>query len=153
MENKFLSEGTRKALKTINKIFESFPDYGVVDLFGLYPPKDVVLSIIALSRLQRVLETHANFFDADVDSDTVAGGGKEMNATLLEELAHYSKMANAAYGWKGVLAFCGRLHFGDNRALVKRTGIRKQDIILANWHSKVNRPVSYRLKGFFAQTS
>jgi hypothetical protein len=36
MERKFLSSETANALKTIRNIIEKFPDYGVVDLFGMY---------------------------------------------------------------------------------------------------------------------
>ncbi len=133
MEMKFLSEGTRKALKTIYKIIGSFEEYGVVNLLGLYSPKDVIWSVMALSRLQRVL---AREIDNDTNSNTA------IDKNMLEELAHYSIFANAAYGWRGQFAFFGRLHFGDINALVKRTGIDKGDVITANWHSKVNRPVS-----------
>ena len=140
MEHKFLSAETAKALDTIRKIMESFPEYGVVDLFGMYSPKDVLLSIVALSRLQRVLEDHEHRHGIASDDD----GNLDGDDRLLRELAHYSKWANAAYGWKGgLLSF--RLHFGNNRALMKRTGILKRDIVAANWHSKANRPVSVAL--------
>jgi len=36
MERKFLSSETANALKTIRNIIEKFPEYGVVDLFGMY---------------------------------------------------------------------------------------------------------------------
>ena len=112
---------------------ESFPDYGVVDLLGLYSPKDVILSIIALSRLQTSIPSRidANADDFSIDSET------------LHDLAYYVKFAHAAYGWKGLAAFCGRLHLGgDSRALMKRCGIDRRDILMANWHSRANRPVS-----------
>ncbi|KAL7471940.1 hypothetical protein ACHAXS_012247 [Conticribra weissflogii] len=134
MELKFLSEGTRKALKTIYKIIGSFEEYGVVNLLGLYSPKDVILSVVALSRLQRIL---AREIENDTNSNTA------IDKYMLEELAHYSIFANAAYGWRGQFAFFGRLHFGDINALVKRTGIDKSDVITANWHSKVNRPAYF----------
>lgn len=137
MEHKFLSAETANALKTIRKIVESFPEYGVVDLFGLYSPKEVILSILALARLQSVVSSqqpkNANVNDNDnsIDGET------------LDDLAHYVKFAHAAYGWKGLAAFCGRLHLGgDSRALVKRCGIRRSDILMAHWHSRANRPVS-----------
>eukprot|EP00804_Cyclotella_cryptica_P009082 CCRYP_003168-RB/>CCRYP_003168-RB protein AED:0.15 eAED:0.15 QI:21/0.71/0.37/1/0.85/0.75/8/0/938 len=171
MEQKFLSSETAQALGTIRNILESFPEYGVVDLFGLYSPKDVILSVIALSRLQRIC-------------DVIQEDGKErkeeysssIDEQLINDLAHYVKFAHAAYGWKGRLlklpdltflcstvnrwfsshtvlnlsisqglaAFCGRFHLGgDNRALVKRTGIERRDILMTNWHSKTNRPAFF----------
>jgi hypothetical protein len=36
LEQKLVSSETAKAFKTIRGIIESFPEYGVVDLFGLY---------------------------------------------------------------------------------------------------------------------
>ena len=117
---------------------ESFPDYGVVDLFGLYSTKDVILSIIALSRLQSV---ESNYKNVKVESTNERDS--PIDIETLNNLAYYAKFAHAAYGWKGLAAFCGRLHLGgDSRALVKRCGITRRDIIMANWHSKANRPVS-----------
>ncbi len=99
-------------------------------------PRDVILSIVALSRLQQVLET----------SEQRTSGGSNTNITdkqLLDELAYYCTFANAAYGWKG-FAFCGRLHLGgDYRVLARSTGIDRRDIVTANWRSKANRPAYY----------
>ena len=71
-----------------------------------------------------------------------------MDAQFVEELAHYCLFANAAYGWKGS-AFCGHwnLFGGNNRVLVRSTGIEKRDIVVTNWSSKVTRPVS--IGGFY----
>ena len=138
IEHKFLSNETAEALRTIRKILEKFPEYGVVDLLALYSPKDVILSIVALSRLQNIV------FNQQTDKDTtIHDGGDPIDEQTLNDLAHYAKFAHAAYGWKGLAAFCGRLHFGgDSRALVKRCGIRRRDILMASWHSRANRPVS-----------
>jgi hypothetical protein len=144
IEHKFLSNETAQAIKTIRKILESFPEYGVVDLLGLYSPKDVILSIISLSRLQRVVE-YCHSRDSSRGSATVNSidDAIPIKRETLNDLAHYAKVAHAAYGWKGLAAFCGRLHFGgDYRALIKRTGIHRRDILMANWHSRTNRPVS-----------
>ena len=101
----------------------------------LFSPKDVILSIVALSRLQQVLETSA---PRTIDKSTII-----TDKDLLEELAHYCTFANAAYGWKG-FAFCGRLHLGgDYRVLARSTGIDRRDIVTAKWHSKANRPAYY----------
>jgi hypothetical protein len=138
MEYKFLSTETAQALRTIRKILESFPEYGVVDLFGLYSPKDVILSIIALSRLQSIVSNQQNAKIKSTDKDN-----NSIDEETLNDLAYYAKFAHAAYGWKGLAAFCGRLHLGgDSRALVKRCGIHRRDILMANWHSRANRPVS-----------
>mmetsp|Transcript_6179 Transcript_6179/g.10883 ORF Transcript_6179/g.10883 Transcript_6179/m.10883 type:complete len:423 (+) Transcript_6179:91-1359(+) len=150
MELKFLSTETAKALGTIRNIVDAFPDYGVVDLFGMYSPKDVIWSIVALSRLQHTLESDYRDDDTNASKINNNNDANTQNATitivdkhLLEELAHYCTFANAAYGWKG-RAFCGRWHIigGNNRVLVRSTGIDKRDIVTTNWHSKANRPVS-----------
>ncbi|KAL3802113.1 hypothetical protein HJC23_010869 [Cyclotella cryptica] len=137
--NKF-SE-TAQAIKTIRKILESFPKYGVVDLIGLYLPKDVILSIISLSRVQRVVK-YVNSRDSSNANATVdsVDNASPIEREMLDDLARYAKFAHAAYGWKGLAAFCGKLHFGgDYHALMKRTGIHRRDILMANWHSRTNR--------------
>jgi len=142
MKHKHLSSETAKALKTIRNIIDAFPDYGVVDVFGMYSPKDVIRSIMALSRLQHVLGSDTNNSKLNNNND-YQNNNDTIDKELLEELAHYCTFANAAYGWKG-FAFCGRLHFGgNNRVLVRSTGIDKRDIVTANWHSKANRPAYY----------
>lgn len=148
MEHKFLSTETANAVKTIRKVVVSFPEYGVVDLFGLYSPKEVILSIIALARLQSVVSNHHQ-----QQKQQQLKNEKDMNNSIdketLNDLAHYAKFAHAAYGWKGLAAFCGRLHLGgDIRALVKRCGIRRSDILMAQWHSRANRPVSATFTSF-----
>jgi hypothetical protein len=168
IEQKLQSSETAKAFKTIRGIIERFPEYGVVDLFGMYryevmktnaqaniewifspimyllvtptnSPKDVAWSFLALSKLQYILEHDAEdeVRNMRLDNDIV------LNKRFFEELAHYCSFASAAYGWKG-FAFCGRLHpFGGNyRMLARSTGIDRRDIVIANWHSKANRPVS-----------
>ncbi|KAL7452052.1 hypothetical protein ACHAWC_003790 [Mediolabrus comicus] len=149
MEQQFLSKETARRIKTIKRILASFPDYGVVDLFGLYSPKEVVLSIVALSRLQHVLETRNNMSDNDDDDkDTLE---KKKNETaidndILDELAHYCVFANVAYGWIPGVAFCGRFHFGNERALIRRTNIHQRDILMTHWHSRGNRPAFFLVR-------
>ncbi|KAL7491609.1 hypothetical protein ACHAWT_000911 [Skeletonema menzelii] len=141
IEHKFLSPETARAIKTVQKILAEFPDYGVVDLFGLYSPKEVVLSILALSRLQHVIATRKNEDNEDEEKNETV-----IDKRVIEELAHYSIFANVAYGWKGA-AFCGRIPFGNNnRALMRRTGIEQHDILMTNWHSKANRPAFFLVR-------
>lgn len=111
-------------------------------------PKEVIWSIVALSRLQHVLDSVC---DSSAKTDSFRynshgqhDGNTTMDAQFVEELAHYCLFANAAYGWKGS-AFCGRWHLfgGNNRVLVRSTGIDKRDIVVTNWSSKVTRPAYY----------
>jgi hypothetical protein len=141
IEQKFLSPETARAIKTVQKILASFPEYGVVDLFGLYSPKEVVLSILALSRLQHVLATRKNAVDEDEKKNETV-----IDKSVIEELAYYSIFANVAYGWKGGAAFCGRFHFGNDRALRRRTGVEQHDILMTNWHSRANRPAFFLVR-------
>lgn len=138
--NGLVSRETSRAIDTIQSIVEAFPDYGVVDIFALYSPRDVIWSIVALSRLQRVLQSDPE--DDETSTEEEANTAITDRDTL-EELAHYCAFANAAYGWKS-FAFCGWLHLGgNNRVLIKSTGIARRDIVTANWHSKANRPAYY----------
>lgn len=138
IEKKFVSSETSRALRTVKSILDNFAEYGVIDLLSLYSPRDVIASIIALSRLQAVL--------SDDDIKRKRFGKKkeaEVDEALLDELAHYSHFASVAYGWKGGL-FCGGLQFGrNNRVLSRRTGVKMEDIVQANWHSRANRPAYY----------
>ena len=99
----------------------------------------MIWSIIALSKLQHVVADDNN--NKPINNHNT----KEtiIDKQLLEELAHYCSFANAAYGWKGFV-FCGRWHpfGGNNRMLLRTTGINKRDLVTANWHSKASRPVS-----------
>ena len=137
MENKFVSSETAKALTTIRNIITKFPEYGVVDVFRMYSTKDIILSIVAFSRLQGL---DAATYDPKQDNNS---NDVTVDRELVDDLAHYCAFANAAYGWKG-FAFCGRWHpfGGNNRMLIRSTGIDKRDIVTANWHSRANRPVS-----------
>jgi hypothetical protein len=111
-----------------------FGDHGVVDVFKQYPSKDVVLAVLALSRLQKAALCYAE------EHHSLA---KEVDdPELLENLAHYAKFAHAAYGWKMDLALRGKLHLGDYQAMLKQTGVREEDVVAAHWQSKTHRPVS-----------
>ena len=137
IEKKFVSSETSRALRTVKSIIDNFSEYGVIDVFALYSPRDVIASIIALSRLQTVLSKD------DVKRKRFRKK-EEVDAKILDELAHYSHFASVAYGWKGGL-FCGGLQFGQNNRVLlsRRTGVKKEDIVQANWHSKTNRPAYY----------
>ena len=98
----------------------------------------MIWSIIALSKLQHAVADNNNKpINNRNTKETI------IDKQLLEELAHYCSFANAAYGWKGFV-FCGRWHpfGGNNRMLLRTTGINKRDLVTANWHSKASRPVS-----------
>ncbi|KAL7543495.1 hypothetical protein ACHAWF_014294 [Thalassiosira exigua] len=102
-------------------------------------PKDVIWSIVALSRLQRVSDSTGDERRNVATNAAAAAKDRE----LLGELVRYCAFANAAYGWKGFW-FTGRWHFGEgDRVLVRSTGIDRRDIVTANWHSKANRPAYY----------
>lgn len=108
-------------------------------LLFIFSPKEVIWSIVALSRLQNVWEYDNK---DDTSSHSSNHDVTALDMQRLEELAHYCIFANAAYGWKG-FAFCGRWRVlgGSDRVLVRSTGIDRRDIVATNWHSKANRPV------------
>lgn len=176
-------------MRTIRDIIQNFPEHGVIDVFSEYPTKDVVVSILALSRLQNVV--HVSSFESSSsissylmdshDSNIHNDGGKnsrsnffrkrfqrhrkihsdmmkrkdddikgviDIDDDLLADLAHYSIFANAAYGWKmGLLG--GKLHLGDLKTLLRRTGIDKTHVIQTNWKAKTHLPVSTAFWKYF----
>jgi hypothetical protein len=63
--SKLLSAESAQAINTIQRILKDFPQYGVVDVFSLYPTKDVLSSILALSRIQRA----SYFYESTIQTD------------------------------------------------------------------------------------
>lgn len=133
LATKLLSAESAKAVKTVHTIITQFSDHGVIDVFKLYPPKDVIVSILALAKLQRVV--------AFVDEQEPGVVWEDRN--VLKELAHYAVFANAAYGWKMDLAFGGRINRSDLQTLLSRTGIEPHDVVHADWESKTHRPAYF----------
>lgn len=159
--DRLLSKESAMAVKRVRQIIENFPDHGVLDVFSLYPTKDVVASILALSRLQRAAlygienltvdepsRGGIDFLSAALklptssDSEDSSGDIVNNERDLLEDLAHYSAYAHCAYGWKfGLLS--GRLHLGDTRMLKRKTGVKKEHILSANRKSKTHLPAHF----------
>lgn len=67
----------------------------------------------------------------------------DVDPDLLSDLARYAVFANAAYGWKGGLALSGKLHMGDRKALLTKTGIDERDVVAAHWKSRTHRPAYF----------
>ena len=132
-----MSEESSRAIKNIQSIIKRFPDHGVIDLFQLYDAKDIVLSAVALSRLQ-LASIKVTYIDRN--DDTIV---PHLDQETLHDLVHYAVFANAAYGWKGGLALSGRLHMGDLKTLLARTGIKEDQVIAANWRSRTHRPAYF----------
>ncbi len=86
---------------------------------------DVLLSFVALSRLQHVLE-----------QQKTERMGKERNAEV--DLAHYSSFASAIY--YGSLGFTLRLD--GTGWLARSIGIDYEDIVETNFRARVCQPVS-----------
>mmetsp|Transcript_10014 Transcript_10014/g.15106 ORF Transcript_10014/g.15106 Transcript_10014/m.15106 type:complete len:462 (+) Transcript_10014:193-1578(+) len=169
------------AVKTVRKIIEDFPDHGVKDVFALYPTKDVVASIIALSRLQSAsyyaynkMEQYNNgrtggsgswtigtdllaaalkdYSDSSSEEGTTGDVSDDIDDNraneilkereLIADLAHYSRFAHAAYGWKFAL-LSGKIHFGDTSMLLRKTGLKRRHLIATNWRSKTHLPAYF----------
>ena len=157
-------------MQTIRKIINNFPEHGVVDVFSEYPTKDVVMAILALSRLQRAFytvntssnvgrtiggngdeengnnntdwKTYLNGFFGKMTEETTNNSDIQTEYKLLADLAHYSVFAHAAYGWKmGLLS--GKIHIGDLETLLRKTGMEEHDVIDTNWKSKTHLPVRF----------
>jgi Lipase (class 3). len=154
-------------VKTIRKIIENFPSYGIIDVFSLHPTKDVVASVIALSRLQRITlesvqvrEDMASKNRYLLSQGASSSGAMERDRKkhfeqddyeLLADLAHYATLAHCAYGWKfGLLS--GRLHLGDKAMLQRKTGVQKSHIICAQWKSKTHLPAHFLVRDLQRKT-
>lgn len=155
---KLLSKESALAMKTIRKVIDSFPDQGIIDVFSLYPTKDLIGSILALSRLQRVVQYHYRRDNTRNDTRqdqtektfTYLWKSKTLDLhserELLSDLAHYSSFAHAAYGWKFGLLLSGKFHLGDSRMLMRKTGVKRHDIIVTNWRSKTHLPAYFLVR-------
>ncbi len=196
---KLLSAESAIAVKTIRDIIQNFPEYGVIDVFKEYPTKDVVMSILALSKLQSavyglslmassssssessrklfgarllrrgllkrrysrssrhdsllleddiILKSKMNIRNEEGNDDEEEDSNHILNNIeydLLADLAHYAIFANAAYGWKmGLLG--GKLHIGDLKTLLRRTGIEERNVIETNWKSQTHLPVRMKMQ-------
>jgi hypothetical protein len=137
-----LNPETVEAMKSIRGILSNFHDeHGVIDVFGKYKKQDVLVSIFALSRLQRTAIQHEQRLSREADSRLI---NMQTEPELLNDLAHYAVYANAAYGWKMDFATRLRIHTGGNlQALLRQTGIDADDVILAEWESKAHRPAYF----------
>ena len=72
-------------------------------MLALYSPKDVILSIVALSRLQNIVS------DQQIGKNNTGCGSGLVDELTLNDLAHYAKFAHAAYGWKVSTSYASSL--------------------------------------------
>jgi len=93
-----MQKDTAQAFKTVIDIVSRFSDHGVVDVFSLFPARDVMSSILALSRLQ-----HASLYYQEQEGIVNEHSSPGRNGTdttvlpnleLLRDLARYSVFAN-----------------------------------------------------------
>ncbi len=80
-----MSKESALAVKTIQQIIDNFPNHGVIDVFSQYPTRDILASIIALSRLQKA----AIHGVAKLDEYAHAKG-RPMNVVFPAALSSYS---------------------------------------------------------------
>jgi len=156
LTSKLVSDETSNAFTNIAQIIRESGDHGVVDIFKLYSKREVLSSMIALSRLQKVCINSSDTEYCINSSGTKRTGQQYKNLSftpsptkaqlddrLLSELAHYSAYANAAYGWKGGLALSGKFYLGDLQTLIDKTGVKKNDVIDYDWTAVTHRPAYY----------
>jgi hypothetical protein len=124
------------AVKMIRTILINMEDHGIVDLFARYSSQDIAASLYALYRLQRASKRYET-----VQKLQEPYRYPEDLHQVLENLSHYVLYATAAYGWKMDLAFQRKLHLGDEQALLRKTGIQKEDIIKLSLRSRAHLPV------------
>jgi hypothetical protein len=100
-----------------------------------------LIAAYALSRLQNA----AHYYEwqwqqeENINNNIIIDNEPE----LIQELAHSAIYANVAYGWKMELAFWQRLHF---QALLRRTGVSKEDVIMVEWESKTHQPAYFYVR-------
>ena len=142
LADRVLSEESALAVKKIRAILTNMEDHGVVDVFSKYTSQDIAVSFYAFYRLQRAAIRYEAIREArEPDRHP------EDLMHVLEDLSHYVVYATAAYGWAMDLAFQGKLHLGDEQALMRKTGIEKSDIIKLSLKSKAHLPVRTRDTG------
>jgi Lipase (class 3) len=139
-------------MKTVQSILSDVhTEYGVVDVFGTYRTFDVLASIIALSRLQTTAIPFERSRDSNIDSKIKEN---EVDIGLVQELAHYSKYALAAYGWSLDLALRRKVHLGgNNQTLIRLTGVDRNDIVKTEWSVKApHRPAYFIVRDRYHKT-
>lgn len=136
--SRLLPSETRRALGTVTTILSRLhQEHGVVDLLRLYKKHQVLTAMAALNRLQSAARRYEHLHDNVHD-------GTHASKELLQELAHYAVYANAAYGWKMDLALRRKFSRGGSIAsLIRKTGIQYEDVVVAKWESRVNRPAYF----------
>jgi len=170
LSDRLLGDETASALKTIRTILENMEDHGIVDIFEKYSAKDIAASFYALYRLQGASKQYQSLYIdkhqyppdlehilEDLSHYVVYASGTqklvslrrfdEMWNSIEPRLAHMPDLA-AAYGWKMDLAFKGKLHLGDEQALIRKTNIEAEDIIKLSLKSKAHLPVCLRSSAF-----
>jgi hypothetical protein len=151
LASKMFSPESVEVVQTIQSILANVhTEHGVVDVFGKYRTIDVLASIIALSRLQRIVVPYERAMRIEQNMAHC----KAVDLSLAKELAHYAKYAHAAYGWTFDLALRWKVHFGgNNQALVRLTGIHRDDIVKAEWNAKApHRPAYFIVRDHDHQT-
>jgi Lipase (class 3) len=143
---KLFSRESVEAVKTIQSILSDVHEqHGVVDVFGKYRPYDILAAVFALSRLQNAALIYERRTAGPPSPEIVPDNDE--NKALLRDLAHYALYANAVYGWKMELAMHFRLHMGGNvQALLRLTGVKRDDIILTKWESKTHQPAYFLVR-------
>ena len=145
------SKESVEVVKTIQTILSNVhTEHGVVDVFGKYRTIDVLTSIVAFSRLQRIVVPYERSLRTERNVEQC----NDVDLNLVNELAHYAKYAHAAYGWTLDLALRWKVHFGgNNQALVRMTGIHRDDIVKAEWNAKApHRPAYFIVRDHARRT-
>lgn len=145
---RLFSRESVEAVKTIRSILQNFHnEHGVVDIFHRgYKTHDIIFSVYALSRLQSAAMVYEQQQQRRREESSPAFDSQNDPADrqLLQDLAHYVVYANAVYGWKMDLALRLRLHVGgDIQALLRRTGVQPEDVVVAEWESRTHRPAYF----------
>ena len=147
------SEESAAAVKTIRTILSNVEDHGVVDIFKTYSSQDIAASLYAFYRLQRVARHYeAIHHHHHQEQQQQQHPYPKDLLHVLEDLSHYAVYATAAYGWKMDLAFHGKFHLGDEQALIRKTGIRKEDILASSFKAKAHMPVFFLVRDRERQT-
>ncbi|CAJ1952989.1 unnamed protein product [Cylindrotheca closterium] len=153
--SRFVKQDTLSAARSIRQMLDTMDDHGIVDLLQHHEPKQILLSIFALSKLQAACQFHQRHSGggAGVLSQkrrrkaTPASPLQEemtnVDLELLQDLYDCLPFATAVYGWKFNLATSGKWHKGDMEALIKMTHVDPSDIVTVNWEARPNRPAFY----------
>jgi Putative lipase essential for disintegration of autophagic bodies inside the vacuole len=129
-------------------------DYGIVDVFQVFPVIDIFRAMVALSRLEQVMAagsaTGGERHHTILSSKSSTRGGSPSSSVTCEDsefrkISHYAKYAHCAYRYK-FNAFSWDIFVGRTACLEEKLGIHINQVVHEKWDSETYLPAHYIVK-------